>query len=115
MPRPNLRPELGADIEDTMIDTQPVIDATKLSKGDFVEFNAHGLIEVGIYIGTLAFRADTHEVWANGRESMMRIVHITKFIAHEKNKAVNVHKMNCAIGYAGVGLDCICGANNAPN
>ncbi len=87
-----------------------MIDIQAVNNGDFVEFNAHGRIEVGIYIGTLAFRADTHEVWANGKDSMMRIVHTTKFIAHEPNKNMPLHKMNCSLGYVGMGLDCICGA-----
>ena len=68
--------------ENLMIDTQPV-KASELNRGDFVEYHSHGQVEVGIYIGTLAFRADTHEVWTNGNEAMMRIVHINKFIAHE--------------------------------
>ena len=64
--------------------TAPPIDITNIKDGDYVEFSTTmGGVEIGVYKGTLAFRPDTHEVWANGNEAMMRIVFGTNITQHE--------------------------------
>lgn len=64
--------------------TAPPIDTNDIKPNDYVEFTTTmGGKEIGIYKGTLAFRPDTHEVWANGNEAMMRIVFGINIIGHE--------------------------------